>query len=143
MAKTQTYFQYKIAAGHNQAGSLINIETIKPTGDRYFLYPTFAPNRLVRGILRKRADGANYLTGLSQLTWLFAGMTRKQWRYLQDTYTTGGNSYSGPVTVRSQNEDGTYTNYNAILNLPQMSTLQYKPGGFENVEILFNHLEAL
>lgn len=144
MAKTQTYFQYAIAAGHGQAGSLVNIETIKPSGDKYFLYPSLAPNRLSRGLLRRRADGANYLTGLASVTWVFAGLTRAQWRYLQDTYTVGGDSYSGPVTLRTKSgETDAYANYNAVLNLPPMDGLQYKPGGFPDFEVQFTHLEAL
>lgn len=144
MAKTQTYFQYALAAGHGQAGSLVNIETIKPTGDLYFLYPSLAPNKVIRGVLRRRLDGNDYVTGLASLTWLFGALTRAQWRYLQDTYTVGGNSYSGPVTVRSNSgEGGAYANYNAIIHVPPMHTLQYKPGGFPDVEVQFSNLEAL
>lgn len=115
-------YQYAIAAGHDNAIGLVNIEAIKPTGDKFFVPPE-AYSSFDDGVLRMRADGTRYTTGRKSFTWPFKVWTVAQYRYLMTTYTTGGNSYSGPVTVKTRAPGGTYANYNAILLLPELPDL--------------------
>lgn len=131
-------YQYKLAAGYNNAAGLVNIESIIPTGDRAFSppqgYASFSP-----GVLRVRADGLRYVAGFQTILWIFSLLTAAQWRYLQDTYTVGGNSYSGKVTVANRNEDGSYSNYNAIIYVPPLPELasNRKWLNYRDVEIRF------
>jgi hypothetical protein len=135
-------YDYQIADGYDSAGSLVNIEAITPSGDRAFAAPqafsSFAP-----GVLRIRADGLSYLAGFQSFIWLFSVLTRAQWQHLQDTYSTGGNSYTGKVTVRSRNIDGTYTNYNAIINIPILPDLDRQFTAYKQVRIEFTRAVSL
>lgn len=136
-------YEYKIAAGHNNAAGLTNIEDITPSSDVAF-YPPVAYNKLSKGVVRVRADHTRYTTGVLQTRWEFAVMTRRQWRYLQSTFTTGGNSYSGLVTIRTMNaETGSYTNYNATIVLTPPSAYQPSPLAYEDVEVLFDEMTAI
>lgn len=135
-------YEYSIAAGYNNAGGLVNIENIVPSSDIAF-YPPIAYNTFSRGILRVRADQTSVITGFQVVRWLFAIITRAQWRYLQATYTTGGNSYSGPVTIRTHGEDGFYHNYNAIMTIPPISELKLQPLAYQDVEVTFKKVEAI
>ncbi len=104
-------YDYRIAAGYNVSiGSLVNIETIKPTNDQYFhapqsigFYDPGQPN--VRG------DHLYAFNGFASAPWFWAAMTRAQLAYIRTTYCNGG--WSGPVTIYTTTGDITYARYNA------------------------------
>lgn len=130
-------YQYAIAAGHDNAVNLVNIETIKPTGDKFFVPPQ-AYSTFDDGILRVRGDGARYTTGRKLFTWPFRVLTAAQYRYLMTNYTTGGNSYSGPVTVKTRKPSGAYETYNATLYLPKLPDLTRRYLTYRDVLITFS-----
>lgn len=135
-------YDYQIADGQNNAAGLVNIEAITPSGDRAFAAPQ-AFSSFNPGVLRVRADGLSYLAGFQSFTWLFSILTRAQWQYLQDNYSTSGNSYSGKVTVRSRNIDGTYTNYNTLINIPLLPDLDRQFTAYKQVRIEFTRAVSL
>lgn len=138
------FYAYKIAAGYNNAAGFVNIEAITPTGDRNFAppqaYAGFSP-----GVLRVRADGLRYVAGFQTIIWQFSVLTAAQWRYLMDTYSTGGNSYSGKVTISSRGVDDAYASYNAIINIPPLPELESgrKWKNYRDVVIRFTRAVAI
>lgn len=135
-------YGYKIAAGHNQAGSLIDIQAITPTGDKPFVPPR-AYSSWSDGIIRTRADGAKYVTGRVSFTWPFDVLTTAQYRYLVTTYCTDDDGYSGLVTVRTRKRDGTFANYNATIYVPALPELDRKYLSYRNVVITFAEVVAI
>ncbi len=121
-------YQYKIAAGYNVgSGSLVNIETIKPTGDTYF-YPPQSYGFYNPGGDIIRGDGSLYVQGYPSTQWVWAGnpsgrLTPGQEYYLQTTYCNGGRS--GQVTILTTTDvvsSGvpTYARFNAIIRLSKL-----------------------
>lgn len=133
-----TYQQYALAVGFNSAGSLVNVETGVPT---YQGHPMIVQGRGTwdEGIERERADKLSTLTGFQIFKWVVPVMGVNQYEYMQTTYTTGGNSLRGKVTVktRSVSDDDTYANYNAVMHLPKRTDLDRKQNAFVKVEITF------
>lgn len=134
-------YSYAIAAGHNQAASLINFERIQPTGEPYFLAPQnfghFDP-----GAIRIRGNGTIYLAGFGSTSWIIEAITKGQFRYLMETY--GGNSYSGLVTIKTRTDDpDVYANYNAVMRLPKLEEMRKVTSGFADCRIRFHRLVAL
>jgi hypothetical protein len=137
------YYGYQLAAGWNGAGSLVDIQSIIPTGDRRFVAPQ-GYSGFDEGVLRVRLDKQRYLTGHTSFPWLFDVLTVAQYRYLMATYTTGGNSYSGKVTARTRiPSSGAFANYNAILYLPKLPELTRKYLSYRDVVIQFVDAVAL
>lgn len=136
------YPEYKIVSGWNNASTLRSIESIIPSNDKPFPPPN-AYSGFDAGQAIIRGDGQIYLAGFGAFSWAFKGLTRAQYQYLMATYSTGGNSYSGKVTVRSRIQDGTFANYNAILLLPKLPELQRTRTVYQDVEIRFTRLVAL
>lgn len=135
-------YQYAIAAGHDNAVNLVNIETIKPTGDKFFVPPQ-AYSSFDDGILRVRADVARYTTGRKSFTWPLRVLTVAQYRYLMTNYSTGGNSYSGLVTVKTRNPAGAYANFNATLFLPELPDLTRRYLTFRDITLIFADAVAI
>jgi hypothetical protein len=133
-----TYQQYSLAAGYDAAGSLVNVETGFPT---YQGHPLIVQGRGTwdEGVERDRADKLSTLTGFQTFKWLIPVMGVSQYEYAQLTYTTGGNSLRGKVTVKTRSlaDDDTYANYNAVMHLPKRADLERKQNAFVKVEILF------
>lgn len=136
-------YDYRIAAGHNvPLASLINIETIIPSGDVAF-YPPRAWGNYSAGAVRIRTDGHVYLAGYPSVIWRFGLMTRRQFRYLQTTYCNGG--YSGAVTIYTRLDNAAqYRRCNAIMVLPQLAELNSDPLiKFRDVEVKMTRLVIL
>jgi hypothetical protein len=121
-------YQYSIASGWNVAlVSLVNIETIKPTGDVYF-YPPQSYGFYNAGQDIIRSDGSLYVAGYPSTQWIWAGnpsgrLTPGQEYYLQQTYCNGGRS--GQVTILTttdvvSNGEPTYARFNAIIRLSKL-----------------------
>ncbi len=132
-------YNYGIAAGWNNTPS--NIEGITPTSDRKFFPPT-AFSSFNPGTIRVRADGQLYETGFESVTWRFSVLTRKQYQYLMTTYSTGSNSYSGKVSIRTIGVDGNYADYNAIMILPTLPELTRQFIAYRDVDVRFIRLTA-
>lgn len=136
------YPDYQIAVGWNNAASLRSIESITPTNDSAFPPPS-AYNGFDAGSVLVKGDGQTYLSGFAAFTWRFSHLTWAQYQYLIATYSTGGTSYSGKVTVRSRIQTGSFANYNAILLLPKLPELQRTRKIYRDVEIRFTRLVAI
>lgn len=135
------FYEFQIAAGYNNAVGLVNIESITPSTDwRAFTVPdgfaSYSP-----GERKTRPDGIDYTRGYPTVTWNFAGITRKQYIYLRDTYCNDG--LSGKVTIRTLKEDNTYANFNAVMHVPQLPELTRRLGSYEDCDIRFTRLVAL
>lgn len=114
-------YDNRIGAGHNlPLGSLANIETIQPTGDVNF-YPPESYGNYDPGVAKYRTDAHVAFSGFNKTVWRWRGkITRKQARYLQDTYCGGG--YSGDVTIYTELDNpGTYVRCNAVMNLTKLT----------------------
>lgn len=137
-----TFQSYALAAGLNNAAGLANIETAFPL---YQGNPLIVQGRgrFIPGLLRVRADFQHYLTGITMFTWLIPVMGINQYLYLQSTYSTGGNSYSGKVTAKTRKVDDTYGNFSAIYRIPTPDLLERRQDAFLNVEIVFSVEAAL
>jgi hypothetical protein len=138
---TQTVkYAYKIAAGYNNAGSLVNIETIVPTGDSAFWPPEgyggYRPGESV-----VRADGTEYVAGFASTVWHFKRLTRAQYSYLQSTYCGGG--WSGKVTIATRIGATSYANYNAILWLPKPADANRTFIRWIDIDLRFTRMVAL
>lgn len=135
------FYDFQLAVGYNNAANLTNIESITPSGDyRAFTVPdgfaSYSP-----GQTKQRPDGIIYTSGYPTTTWRFGGMTRKQYIYLRDTYCNDG--LSGKVTVRTLKEDGTYSNFNAVMIVPQLPELSRRGAAYEDVDVRFVRMVAL
>ena len=109
--------QYKIASGYNVAsGSLVNVETIVPSGDQPFFSPR-ASGLYDPGTERDRGDGTILYVGFAWLYWEFQVMTRAQLAYLRTTYC--GGDWSGKVTINTTLGGTTYSRMNAVMKLPK------------------------
>lgn len=113
-------YQFKIGSGWNvPAGSLVNIETIKPTGDVLF-YPPESYGSFDPGDEKDKTNSLTFHSGYDELKWTWRGkITRKQARYLMDSYCGGG--YSGTVTINTPTDTpDTYVRKNAVMKLPKL-----------------------
>lgn len=139
MSNRSPIYQYKIAANYNvAAGSLINIETIKPTNDAYF----FAPSALFHsapGSRVGRLTGLGFRRGFPFVDWLMT-LTLAQYEYLKTTYCSGG--FSGFVTINTTLGTSTYYRCNAVMDVPETEgNGEYY--AFKNIRIRFTRLVAL
>lgn len=126
---------YRIVVAFNNAPNLVNIEIAIPLYRDKPLIVQGIP--LDGGIHRIGADKSIYRTGFSMIEWLAPCMGRNQYYFIQDTYTRGGNSFDGPVTIRTRFDDTTFANYSATLQLPKPSTLQRKYDSYLGVMLRF------
>lgn len=136
-----TFSRYMIAAGANVAlTSLTNIETIKPSGDRYFYAPQAIPFGSP-GQRKRKLNGVAFFAGYPAVDWRFAVLTRKQYEYLKSTYCSG--SYSGLVTIYTTLSGNTFARYNAVIDVPETAVIPEGYFAYKNVSVRFTHLVAL
>lgn len=132
---------YQWAAAFDNAAELAAVETNVPTYRSRPLLVRDAP--FDDGLIRGRADKLSETTGFQTFDWIFDLMSVAQYRYIQDTYTVGGTSYSGKLTVRTRDRDGAFANYNAVLRLPKGSELTRFRDCYRDVRLHFIIEEAL
>jgi len=131
---------YKLAAGHNNAGGLVAITSITD-GTHAFVEP-FGIGNFGRGIPRTRCNGTRGFAGAQSSAWVFSFITLAQWGVLRNTY-------EGLVTVRLALGSTTFANYNAVMVVPEISELTFTindsigTGGFSNVRIDLTRLVAI
>lgn len=131
---------YKLAASHNSAGSLVAITSITD-GTNALVEPLGLPN-YTAGIKRYRADGRVNLTGVKSSALIFSYMTVGQYAYLKT-------NYEGLVTARLALGSTTFANYNCTLVMPLFSEMDYividslETVGFSNVRVDLLHIVAI
>lgn len=135
------YEDYRIAAGHNVIiGSLVNIETITPSGDEPFAAPKAFP-LYDDGQVHMKLNRLVFTSGFPNIQWLWTRLTYKQYLYLRSTYCSGG--LSGFVTIYTTLADGltTYHRMNASIVLKKMVDIksEYR---FQECPVQFVGLEA-
>lgn len=134
-------YDYQIAAGHDNAAGLVNIEAITPSGDKTF-YPPAGVGTYNPGEFRIRGDVSLYIAGEASCEWVFSSLTRAQVRYLMTTYCAS--SYSGKVTIRTKTDNiNTYANYNAVMVLPKLTETERNYTRYRNYRIRFIQVTAL
>ena len=133
---------YQLAVGHDNEAGLTNVESTLPT---FRSRPFYVRGRgsFSEGVVRVKGDKGLYVTGYNTFAWQVSFLSYEQYAYLQTTYTTGGNSLSGPVTVRTRRFGGTYSNYNATIRLPKIADSDSGYLGIRNAVIVFCVDEAL
>lgn len=134
-------YEYKIATGWNNAAGLTNVEGL--TVDSRTFTPPVAYMAYNPGTLRIRADGQVYYSGFPSVVWRFTGLTRAMYYYLMTTYTTGGNTLSGKVTISTRNLAGTHANYNAVMVLPAPPEVDRSFGVIRNLDVRFIQLVSI
>ena len=134
------YQDYRIAAGHNNAAGLVNIEAIT-TGGLYFP-PVRSRTTYEQGQAVERADGTLTFDGKPTVEWVMQALEPVMYSYLKTTYCAGG--YSGLVTIRTRTDGTTYANFNALLRLPMPNALRSSEAGwYDEVALKFIRMEAL
>lgn len=136
--------QFKLAVGWNNAGSLVSIVSITPTGD---YRPFHAPDGWAEfdaGLERVRLDELGYLSGFAATAWKFAALSRWQYAYLRTTYTLGGVGYRGKVTVRTLDGSGlSFANFNAIIDIEKLPEEKRVSRNYQDITVKFLGLVAL
>jgi hypothetical protein len=137
----------QIAANHNNAAGLQRWDAVTDANGVKFLMPKNWPYRS-RGQRRFRLNGTTGFLGLDATRLLFGAMTLSQYAYILSTY-------EGLVTVRIPFTSTSYTNYNAVLTMPDENDLEFvyfngsmytnnwTGPGYINVIATISSLEAL
>lgn len=124
--------QYKIIPAWNNAGNLVNVESIAVSGATRYL------NHVIKGLrfdtntsyfvsadpitenLVYLADGSDLGQGYDRTAWLFRFMSDIAFQYWRTTYR-------GKMTIATKEDKyGTYANWNAIVGRPQITREQRK-----------------
>lgn len=138
---SETFQSHQIAAGHNNAAGLTNIETLTDSLGRRFK-PVQDFMQFSLGIPLIRGDGITVPTGQISFKWTSNLLYLEQWYYLYNTLLS--NSLSGLVTVRTrQFQPSTYANYNATLYINNPTELEYQLGYISNFTWNFTRVTVL
>lgn len=133
---------YQMAVGWNNASALLSVEQFPATGLKPWSpvdgYSTYNPGKRVI-----RLDGQIYLSGYPSCDWPFSYWTREHYQYLLSTFSTGGSSYSGKVTIKTRVSSGAFANYNAIMQLPFLPELARKRTLYITPVLRFTRLVAI
>ncbi len=129
---------YKIIPGFDNSGTLVSIETVLPVYRGGVVGILQSRGSFTPGLIRPRADRLRTTSGYSFVEWLFPYLSIAQWDFIQTTYTVGGNSYSGKVTIRTLSEANAFTNLNAYLYLPQQADFEIIQDALLDVIIPFS-----
>lgn len=118
---------YQLAEGYNNAAGYVEIEGVEVAGEdihHVSSVGTFGTARETTVI-----DGTVFDDGFDTWEWVIAGVSIDQYAYFSTTFLDG--QRSGPVTVRTKMNDGTWVDRNATMTLPRRPSLQgFKYGGF-------------
>jgi hypothetical protein len=104
-------YDYQLASGFNQAGSLVNIETTIGQAPRGTLVSLGARSRT-------SISGVRNTDGEQIAVWNWDVLTASNLGTIITTYLTNWNTDTAEVTLRTRLRDGTYANFNAIMYLP-------------------------
>ena len=118
MAVSPSY-QFKIAAGLNNAAGLVNVETLTD-GERSFYAVTLEEDFILR---QPAANGIPFERGYQAFTWK-SDLWRGQYAYLFNTILSGSlQGYATFQTLRLM-DNGTYSIWQGVLTLPDFSGFQ-------------------
>lgn len=136
--------EYQIAVGNNNAGGLAPLEGVLVSGDviPFQVFRVYGNSTLGQAVTR--LDSLLYFRGYRTQDWQVRLMTKKQFYYLQTTYCGGADGYSGLVTIRTRFSDpDTYANYNAVLHLPQLSSIGRTSRVLVDIPLRFVKIEPI
>lgn len=130
--------EYSIAPSFNNAGGLVNLETII-VDSRPFIVSGVGSYRQGEAVVQ--TNGRLAFIGYPSLRWTFSLLTRTQYDYLKTTYCAGG--YSGDVTIRTRTDSNTYANFNAVMQLPFTDDVTKVFRAYRDVTVTMLRLEAI
>jgi hypothetical protein len=133
-----TFQQYAIAPNFNNAANLVLLDSIM-VNNRPFIVQGIG--RYSTGELNTNANGRASYIGYPSIFWAFTVLLYAQFEHLNTTYCNG--DYSGDVTIRTRLDSTSYSNFNAVMTLPQSKDVNKRLGAYIGVEIPFTRLEAL
>ena len=112
-------YNFKIAAGLNNAAGLVNVETLVDADGRTFNPPVLTNDYILRQTL---SGGGMFDRGYQSFTWQ-SDLWRPQYQYLYGTLLTG--TLTNNVTFQTQRtiDSGAYSVWQGKLTLPQMSDI--------------------
>lgn len=142
---------YQIATGHNNAAGLTLVTAITGSGLTAFV-DVQGVGQATLGEKVVTVGGRTKRNGFSSTNWISGYLTVAQLAYLRTTY--GEQSASGGlVTIKTTLDNVTFSNYNAVLDLPDPATLEYgiyndatlgyNGGAFLNVVWAFTQMGAI
>jgi hypothetical protein len=133
------YQQYGIVSGHG--GTPVNWETLTDA-DGYKFPPVAGLGAYEAGTLVLRGNGSITVDGLPNIKWRVQYLTYKQYKKIKTDYCGGG--YSGLVTIKTKtDDDASYSDYNAVLQLPPTFKPDNEMGLIPELELVFVRLEAI
>lgn len=119
---------YQWAAGYDNTAGLTLVSTTIPSTDIAFNtgeivsgLPNYNP-----GIAKIRGTGRVGRAGFPSTFWDFGFWTLLQYQYLQTTFCGGAGNYSGLVTIRTRTGLATFSNFNAVINVPTPDQLEWQ-----------------
>lgn len=113
----QYTIEAKIAAGHDNVGSLALVTSLSAGGIPFIEVST--PAGYFRGQKRVKANGTTGFAGYNGKRWTSGLLWLPQWELLASTY-------QGPVTIRTWLGGVTYANYNALLDFDEQDQFQVR-----------------
>lgn len=131
-----TWENYCIVAGHDNQATVVNVETITPTGDTRAFCPPRSWGNYDPGIERIRGNGTITYAGKKQTRWTFAVMTVHQYEYALTTW-------EGEVTIRTRTTHEDYEYYNAVCHVPKLTEQQKKWMNLLDMSLIFTDLVAV
>ncbi len=135
------FYDYQIAIGNNNAGSLVNVEALTGTAGNLF-DPVEGWTAYSPGSARIMSSGLYSFTGYPSTVWRSGILRVTQYKYLYDTILVG--AYSAPVTIKTTAQEvGTYANYNAIMTIPIPEDLTAQGHSYVDFAWTFTRLVAL
>lgn len=134
--------EFSLAVGNNNAAGLVLINTIKPSGDTYYIdFPTLIDGHKP-GIRKIRMNARMTTIGKPSVRAKWNIFTWLMDEYFSTTYCGGG--YDGLVTARLRVGKKAWANYNCTMVLPA-EEMRLAPGGeaWADYEVTFFGLVAL
>lgn len=135
----ETLKDNQIAAGHDNEVGFTNVEELTDAnGIRFGVVNDFPHYRLGSPVLR--GDKQTVSQGSATTFWSNP-ITKAGWYYIYNTLLSG--ALSGNVTIRTQTtQEGTYSNFNAILTILDIADYNAVGGYLDNFEWRFTDLSA-
>lgn len=110
-------FNAQIASGHNNTAGLTLVTSLQDANNVNFVKVRGWPFRR-RGQRIVRGDGTTAFVGYESVQWVSSGMTIAQYAYVLA-------NLEGLVTIKHPLTSVSYTNYNAILTMPDERDMEW------------------
>lgn len=125
-------YQFKVASGLNNAGSLVNVETLTD-GERYFYAPSLMNDYRLR---QPAANGIMFARGYQTFTWQ-SDIWRGQYSYLYGTLLNGSLQNNVTFQTLRVQDSGVYSIWQGVLTLPDMSQFNRNYKMYQGVQWAF------